>query len=71
MDNSVTEKVFIAGSDFGKGIFSTRDIHKGEIILKVSGKKIPFNGRHVFDLPEAYYLQVGVDDYILPDEPFL
>ena len=71
MGNSDTEKVIIAGSDFGKGIFSTRDIHKGETILKVSGKKISFDGRRVLDLPEAYYLQVGIDEYIHPDEPFI
>ncbi|MGZ5135288.1 MAG: SET domain-containing protein [Flavitalea sp.] len=71
MDYSATDIITIKDSKFGKGIFSLQTLSKGTIIIKVRGEKLNFSDSLELGAKESYCLQVGMDDYIIPDEPFI
>ncbi|MEY3220570.1 MAG: hypothetical protein RIT27_1927 [Pseudomonadota bacterium] len=59
--------VFVNKCDVGLGLFSTKNIKKGEHIFIFSGRVIPTSeAKH----PEilAYTLQIGMDSYIDPEQ---
>lgn len=68
--SSEAEWLVIGESKHGKGIFAADDLSKGFIVCKISGSALSF--RETIDLAdeECYCLQVGEDDYLIPDTPF-
>ena len=71
MDNSVTDIVTIKDSKLGKGLFSLQTFSKGASIIKINGEKLNFSDSLELGDKESYCLQVGIDDYIIPEAPFI
>ena len=65
-----TETVIIGKSKHGTGIFATRDLPKHTFLFKITGR--PLNFKQTLDLgkDECYALRVGMDQYIIPSDPF-
>jgi hypothetical protein len=57
-------------SKFGKGLFSTYNFKKDEVIFKFTGYKMHFEDTILLGDKECYPIQVGKDLYIYADEPF-
>jgi len=70
-----SEPIYVSKSRFGKGVFASRDIKKGELICVMRGKKITTKqlqlvtdqGRNILTDP----LQIGKDKYLSLDKPYL
>ena len=71
MHNGREELITVKESNFGKGIFATRPISQGSIIIAIKGERINFTGSLDLGNREPYCLQVGMDKYIIPESPFL
>lgn len=69
VSNDVSNIVYIAECDFGKGLFCKRDIKKGEIIFKFIGKLITFKQTIEAADEFGYPLQIGDNLYINLEEP--
>ena len=70
MEGSETELITVKEAKFGKGTFATRDIAQGSAIISVWGENITFSDSLELGEQESYCLQVGIDKYIIPEEPF-
>ena len=70
MDGSETELITVKESKFGKGTFATQDIAQGSTIISLRGERITFSDSLELGDQESYCLQVGIDKYIIPEEPF-
>jgi hypothetical protein len=60
----------INNSPNGKGLYASRDISEGTILLKISGRFIDFDAAVKLDEKEGYCLQVDLNTYIVPHFPF-
>jgi hypothetical protein len=58
-------------SRFGTGLFATEHIPSGTVITIVSGPPLNFEDTVGLGAKESHPLQVGIDEYILLDPPFL
>lgn len=67
--NDLKEKFYIAECNFGKGLFAKRDIRKGEVIFKFTGKLIDFNQTVNRQDNFGDPLQIGKNLYINLEEP--
>src|SRR5687768_15754858 len=65
------ELITVRESKFGKGLFAKQDISQGSTIISIKGEKITFNESVELGDDESYCLQVGIDKYIKPEEPFI
>jgi hypothetical protein len=65
------ELITVRESKFGKGLFAKQDISLGSTIISIKGEKITFNESVELGDDESYCLQVGIDKYIIPEEPFI
>ena len=70
MDSARQNILAVHDSKFGKGTFATQNISKGAFILCIRGKQSTFNTSLELDDQESYFLQTGIDKYIILDEPF-
>lgn len=70
MEQTNPETILVKDSKFGKGIFTTIDLPKNSIILKITGQPLTFNQTLDLGNNECYCLQVAMDKYIIPDHPF-
>lgn len=70
MDKSYLETLAVKKSKHGKGIFATSNFSKGDILFKISGQPLSFNQTLDLGEDECYCLQVGYNNYIIPDAPF-
>jgi len=61
----------IQESKFGKGLFTKKNIAAHTILCTVSGPTLTFEQTVELDERESHSLQIGVDQYILCDPPFL
>jgi hypothetical protein len=71
MEKSVTEIIAVKDAKFGKGLFATQNISKGFPLIKIRGRKLTFSDSLLLGDKESYCLQVNIDKYIIPDEPFI
>ena len=63
--------ISIQQSKFGKGLFASIDIPKNTIITRATGIPMTFAQTLELGEKESHTLQVGIDQYILCDPPFL
>ena len=70
MEGSRKELIIVKESKLGKGTFATQDIAQGSAITSIRGEKITFSDSLELGDHESYCLQVGIDKYIIPEEPF-
>ncbi|HYC28063.1 MAG TPA: SET domain-containing protein-lysine N-methyltransferase [Chitinophagaceae bacterium] len=63
--------ISIQQSKFGKGLFASIDIPKNTIVARVTGSPMNFAGTLELGEKESHTLQIGPDQYILCDPPFL
>jgi uncharacterized protein len=61
----------IRPSKFGSGLFSLADIPAGTVLCSVTGRLLTFHETLELKERESHSLQVGMDQYILCDPPFL
>jgi len=61
----------IQQSKFGKGLFATKDIAANTVLCTVTGQKLTFQQTIALNERESHSLQIGLDQYILCDSPFL
>jgi SET domain-containing protein len=71
MDKSVTEILSVKDSKHGKGLFATQNISKDFPLIKIKGEQLNFSDSLELGEKESYCLQVDIDKYIIPDEPFI
>ena len=71
MENRREELITVKESKFGKGIFATRHIPQGSVIIAINGEKLNFSDSLDLGDRESYCLQVGLNKYIIPESPFL
>jgi hypothetical protein len=64
MDDSWRSFVEVKKTKFGEGLFATRDIQHGTVILKIWGKTLCFDQTVRLKNKESYCLQVERDKYI-------
>lgn len=69
LSNDFSDIFFIAECDFGKGLFSKKNIKKGENIFKFTGKLITF--KQTLEVTDNFGdpLQIGKNLYINLEEP--
>ena len=70
MDKVNPETVLVKDSKHGQGIFTTIDLPKKSVILKISGKPLTFEETLKLGNDECYTMQTGINKYIIPDHPF-
>jgi hypothetical protein len=70
MEQIIPETIFVKDSKFGKGIFTTTDLPRNSLILKIAGKPLSFDETVALGNDECYCLQVSMNRYIIPDHPF-
>ena len=70
MDSGRKELITVKESKFGKGTFATQDISQGSAIISIKGIQVSFRDTLELGDLESYCLQVGINDYIIPDQPF-
>lgn len=63
--------ISIQQSKFGKGLFASIDIPKNTIVARATGIPMTFAQTLELGEKESHTLQVGVEQYILCDPPFL
>jgi uncharacterized protein len=63
--------VCVQDSTLGKGIFAQKPIANRSLITRIRGKELTFEDSLKLGERESYCLQVDIDKYIIPDEPFL
>ena len=62
------ELIIVRESEFGHGVFASRDIKMGTNLLQVTGKEINFR-QTTFLKEESFALQVDFDRYIVMETP--
>ena len=67
----VTDNAEIRSSKFGKGLFAKKDIEKGTILCKATGRPMNYEETVLLQDRESHTLQIDFDKYILCDPPFL
>lgn len=70
MNTTNPETVIVKKSKHGQGIFTSVNLSKDDIILKIKGAPLSFGQTLDLGPDECYCLQVGMDKYIVPDFPF-
>lgn len=65
----MSDKVYVAGSNLGKGGFAKEDIKKGKEILRFTGPLIDFKQAVNKDEKQGDPLQIGKNLYISIEEP--
>jgi uncharacterized protein len=65
--------VSVQDSKFGKGLFASVNIPKNTIVLQISieGNRMNFEDTIRLEERESHTLQIGPDQYIMCEEPFL
>ena len=63
--------ISIQESKFGKGLYAAVDIPKNTIVTRVTGAPMNFAQTLELNERESHTLQIGPDQYILCDPPFL
>ena len=63
--------ISIQPAKFGKGLFASVDILKNTVITKATGRMMTFAETLELKEKESHAMQVGPDQYILCDIPFL
>ena len=63
--------ISIQESKFGKGLFASVDIAKNTIVARATGEVMSFEQTVELHEKESHTLQIGVDQYILCEPPFL
>lgn len=63
--------ISIQQSKFGKGLFASIDIPKNTIVAQVTGTPMNFAETVALNERESHTLQIGPDQYLLCDPPFL
>lgn len=63
--------ISIQDAKFGKGLFALVDIPKNTVITSVTGPHMNFLDTIGLKERESHTIQVGIDQYILCDPPFL
>ena len=63
--------ISIQQSKFGKGLFASIDIQKNTIVTRATGRLMNFEETTRLKEKESHTLQIGPDQYILCDAPFL
>lgn len=71
MENMVTQKVIVNESKHGKGIFTTIALPKNTVLFKITGSLVTFSETLNMGDDQCYCLQIGLEDFIIPDYPFL
>lgn len=71
MGKSVANITSVQTSRFGKGLFATENISEDFPLFKITGKKVKFIDSIELGEKESYCLQIGIDKYIIPDDPFI
>lgn len=71
MDKSSTAILAVRNSKFGKGLFAVENILKNSPIIQIKGEEINFSDSLELGSKESFCLQIGIDQYILPEEPFI
>ena len=66
-----SDSIEICESRFGKGLFARKNIKKGTVLCKVTGKQLNFQQTLLLHQKESHTLQIDFDKYILCDPPFL
>lgn len=61
----------IQKSKFGKGLFVTSDLRAGTILCNITGSLLTFKQTVALHERESHCLQIGHDQYILCEPPFL
>jgi hypothetical protein len=63
--------ISIHNAKFGKGLFASVDIPKNTVITLVSGRPMTFSETIELKERESHSLQVGIDQYIMCEPPFI
>src|ERR1700750_991500 len=63
--------ISIQESKFGKGLFASVDIPKNTIVTRVTGRLMNFAQTVALGEKESHALQIGPDQYLLCESPFL
>ena len=71
MDSGRKELITVKESKFGKGTFATQDISQASAIISIKGIQVSFRDTLELGDLESYCLQVGINDYIIPNQPFM
>ena len=71
MENPVPATIVVKESKYGKGVFTTIPLKKDTALFKITGSHINFSETLNMGNDQCYCLQVGLEDYIIPDFPFL
>jgi uncharacterized protein len=65
------ECIEIRDSKFGKGLFATQNIPFGTAISSIKGQHISFKQTLLLGEKESHCIQIGVNEYIFCEPPFL
>ncbi|HUR12223.1 MAG TPA: SET domain-containing protein-lysine N-methyltransferase [Flavitalea sp.] len=71
MEKGMGETVVIGESKFGRGIFTTTALPPDTVILKITGRPMSFRETVALGHHESHSMQIGLQDYILVEAPFL
>ena len=66
----IGENLAVRNSKFGLGLFATRDIPEGTVLLYLSGRRIHFYEALTLGEKESYPIQVSADNYLMTEFPF-
>jgi hypothetical protein len=58
-------------SKYGRGIFAREFIPAGTVLYTIKGESLDFNATKKLGEKESHSLQIGIDDYIICETPFL
>lgn len=70
MKQSRPDLISIRDSKTGKGLFATEHIPKSTVLLTITGRPVTFRESAAMGESQSYCLQVGDEEYIIPDMPF-
>jgi SET domain-containing protein len=65
------ECIEIRNSKFGKGLFATQNIPAGTLICSITGPHLSFKETLLLGEKESHCIQIGINEYILCEPPFL
>ena len=71
MEKCLGETVTIGESKFGKGIFAARAFTPGTPLMRITGSPMTFEDTVALGTEESHSMQIGLQDYILVQPPFL
>ena len=61
----------IRDSQFGKGLFATQNIPSGTAVCSIKGQYISFKETLLLGDRESHCIQIGINEYIFCEPPFL